>query len=257
MDYPIARHPWNRLVYAKWTDRVIAISEAVREALVKFGLPPERVPLVPSGIEVERFDPDRDARSARALVGFPEVGEDLLCVASLHPRKDHETLLRAFAGLRSRRPGVRLHLVGEGPRRARLEDFASRLGLDGHARFLGRRSDVPDLLAAADLFVLTPRFEGLGVAALEAMAAGRAVVATAVGGLRESVRDRETGRLVPPGDPEAVARALEELLADAAMRARLGRAARKWVEDRYSADEMARSTAAVYEEVLARRRPAR
>ncbi|MGH7151965.1 MAG: glycosyltransferase, partial [Planctomycetota bacterium] len=116
--------------------------------------------------------------------------------------------------------------------------------------FLGERADIPDLLAACDLFVATPRFEGLGVAVLEAMGAGRPVVATEVGGLRESVLAGETGLLVPPETPAALAEALGRLLGDAPARARMGRAGRERVAALFSAAAMAEGTERVYGEVL-------
>jgi glycosyltransferase involved in cell wall biosynthesis len=250
MDYPIARHPLNRLAYGRCTDLVIAISEAVRAALLDFGLPPERVRVVRSGIDLARFDAAADPRAAAARAGLPAAGPLVLCAGSLRPRKDHATLLRAFAVAARALPSARLLLAGEGPERSRLTELSRALDLDGRVLFLGERPDVPDLLAACDLFAASPRLEGLGVSVLEAMGAGRAVVATGVGGLRESVLPGETGLLVPPGDAEGFGAALVRLLADAPARARMGRAGRSRVEALFSAGAMAEGTERVYREAL-------
>jgi glycosyltransferase involved in cell wall biosynthesis len=154
----------------------------------------------------------------------------LLSVGRLRAPKDFTTLVRAVAAL----PDVRLRIAGDGPDRAALEAEIARLGLWGAIELLGERSDVADLLAGADVFVLSSDSEGLPMSVLEAMAAGLPVVATAVGGLSELVRDGETGRLVPPRRPDALADALGPLVADAALRERLGAAGRRHAEAAFS-----------------------
>ncbi|MCI0588843.1 MAG: glycosyltransferase [Planctomycetes bacterium] len=250
MDYRISRHPLNRLAFDRCTDLVIAISEAVRDVLLAFGLPASRVRVVHSGIDLSGFDPSADPRAARARAGLPPEGSLVLCAGSLRPRKDQATLLRAFAAIAPARPDARLLLAGEGPERGRLLELRRALGLEETVLLLGERADMPDLLAACDLFVATPRFEGLGVSVLEAMGAGRAVVATEVGGLRESVLPGVTGLLVPPEDATALAQALDRLLGDAPARARMGKAGRERVAALFSAAAMAEGTERVYGEVL-------
>jgi glycosyltransferase involved in cell wall biosynthesis len=143
-----------------------------------------------------------------------------------------------------------LWVAGDGPERAALTQLAGELGLDDRVRFLGRREDAADLLAACDVFVLPSRLEGLGVAALEAMAARRPVVASAVGGLAEAIVDGETGLLVPPDDVDALATALVRLVDDAVLRDRLGSAGPQRIADAYSAQQMVDAYAALYRDVV-------
>jgi len=167
-----------------------------------------------------------------------------LVVGVLEERKGHATLLEAMArlGAGSR---VRLVFAGSGTRETVLRADAAARGLT--VRFLGFRDDVARCLAAADLAVLPSLHEGLGVAALEAMAAERAVVASRVGGLPEVVVDGETGRLVPPGDPAALRSAIAALVNDPAARARMGAAGAQRVRERFSAVAMADGTLACYQ----------
>ena len=171
----------------------------------------------------------------------------LLVMAALVRRKGIDVLLDALARL-SCPPA--LLVAGEGEERPALEARASALGLAG-VRFLGQRADKGDLLAACDVLVLPSRQEGLGVAALEAMAAGRAVVASDVGGLGQAVVEGVTGLLVPPGDAAALAEAVARLARDPALRASLGAAGPARVEQGFRAECMVASYEALYREVLA------
>jgi L-malate glycosyltransferase len=170
----------------------------------------------------------------------------LLCVANLKAYKGHEHLLGAAALLRARARPCTLVLAGEGEQRPQLERQARRLHLD--VRFLGARTEVGPLLARADVVVLPSLHEGMSNAVMEAMAAGRPVIATAVGGTPELLRDR--GILVPPGDPAALASAIDALLADPVRRASLGAAARRWSHTHLAADSMVDEHIRIYSELL-------
>ena len=148
-----------------------------------------------------------------------------------------------------------LWIAGEGADRESLERISRRLGLADRVRFLGRRTDSPDLLAACDVFVLPSRREGLGVASLEAMAAARPVVASRVGGLAEAVVHERTGLLVPPGDPRALGEALIRLLRDDALRERLGAAGPDRIAEGFAAEQMIEAYEKLYLEVLAEENP--
>jgi glycosyltransferase involved in cell wall biosynthesis len=177
----------------------------------------------------------------------------VLCVAALFERKGIDVLLRALSSLSDEEPVPRVWIVGDGPERPRLERLAARLGVDDRVRFLGRRDDVADLLTACDVYVQPSRHEGLGVAALEAMAAGRPVVASRTGGLAESVVHERTGLLVPAEDPAALAESLARLLEDPALRKRLGSAGPERVTKAYSPGAMVEAYAQLYDEVLRER----
>ncbi len=230
----------------RWVHRraghVTAVSEAVADTVVAMGVPRARITVIPNGVDVSRFDaPAPDRASLGARDGEPVIGS----VGCLAARKDYGTLLEALARLAPRRP-FRVALVGDGPERAALEARAAALGLAGRTAFLGERGDVERLLPAMDVFVLSSREEGIPNALLEAMAAGRPAVATAVGGTPEVLTDGETGWLVPPGDPEALAGALERVLGDPAEAARRGAAARAAAVGRMSIEAMVRGHEAFY-----------
>jgi glycosyltransferase involved in cell wall biosynthesis len=165
----------------------------------------------------------------------------VVVLGALTRRKGHAILLRAAATV----PGLRYVFCGDGEEAPALERAAA--GLAGAVRFAGFRRDIPACLAAADIVAVPSLQEGLGVAALEAMAAARPVVASRVGGLAEAVVDGETGLLVPPGEPAALAAALGRLARDLDLRARLGEAGRARVRARYTSARMAEGTLACYE----------
>jgi glycosyltransferase involved in cell wall biosynthesis len=251
MDYP----PRGLAAYVRWlyrrVDAVIAISSAVRDALVARGVPARRIHVVPSGIDPKRWQKlDRD--EARGELGIAPGDPVIALVGALYPRKGHAVLLEAVALLTGRGLRPTCLFAGSGPEGDSLMARAASLGVERQARWLGRLDDVAPVLAAADLVAVPSLAEGLGVAALEAMAAGRPVVASAVGGLRETVRHEGEGLLVPPGDPAELADALARCLTDAGLRQTLGAAGRTRAE-RFSTLAMARGTESVYERALAAR----
>ena len=141
-------------------------------------------------------------------------------------------------------------IIGGGRREAEMRRLAAELGLAGRVHFLGPRDDVPDLLSALDIFVLPSHSEGVSLALLEAMAASLPVIATRVGGLPEVVTDGENGLLIPPQDPEALATALERLLADPDLAQKLGGNARKQVEANFSLERLGREINEIYGELI-------
>jgi glycosyltransferase involved in cell wall biosynthesis len=171
------------------------------------GIPPGKVRTIANGIRLEDFEPTRSVED-------PHPGGALVLgtVARLTPLKDQKTLLEAFARLRQARSDLSLVLVGDGELRSELESLCGRLEIQQSVQFLGVRRDVHELLKGMDVFVLSSVSEGLPVALLEAMAAGPVVVATRVGSVPNLIRHGETGFLVDPGDPSALASCLEEVL---------------------------------------------
>lgn len=255
MDYaPRGAGPYVRWLYGR-VDAVIAISRAARAALAARGIDAERVAIVPSGVDVESFR-ELDGVAARGTLGIDAAVPVLAIVASLHQRKGHALLLDALARLLADGLEPLCLAAGTGPEGDALQDRAQRLGVASRVRWLGQVADVRTVLAAADVVVMPSLAEGLGVAAIEAMAAGRAVVASAVGGLPELITDGAQGLLVPAGDPAALAAALTRCLSDPDLRARLGAAGRVRAQA-FSTLAMARGTASVYERALAARRTSR
>ena len=227
----------NRIAY-RVADCVLANSPAVARLLTtEEGISPTRVLTVPNFLEIEAFDAPRPEqvvllRSRLGLEGHdhvPVIG----IVARLDPLKDHETLLRAAKLLNDRGRVFRLVIVGDGDRRGVLENLASELGIAGLVRFAGQLPHRPNPNAAFDISVLCSTAEGFPNSVLEAMAAGRPVVATRVGGVPDAVEPERTGLLVPPSDAKALADALDTLLADEGRRVALGTAGRELARERF------------------------
>lgn len=251
VDFLVRRSPGSRLLYALPIDAILAISEGVRDALLRSGVPAARIRVVPSGIDLGPYTVPRDRETVRAREG---IGPDeilVLQVAALAPHKSQRDLLHAARDAIARRPDLRFWIAGEGALRGELERARDALGLGDRVRFLGFREDVPDLLAAADLFCVSSYLEGMGTSTLDAMAAGLPVVATRVGGIPEIVEHGVTGLLVPARDPAALAEALVTLASDPALRERMGREASIKVRA-FSADRTAERTREAYREALAR-----
>jgi glycosyltransferase involved in cell wall biosynthesis len=247
MDRAVKQNARNRLIYGKLVRRAVAISSPVRACLIEGGVAPERVALIHSSIDPRAVVPKRARESVRAELGERPDDVVVLTLAALVERKGIDVLVDALATLPAH---VRAWIAGDGSERASLERRAVERGVAERVRFLGRREDAADLLGACDVFVLPARREGLGVSALEALAAGRAVVASKVGGLAEVVVDGECGLCVPPGDVAALARALEMLVEDRALCERLAAAGPARVASGFLAEQMVASYEKLYREVL-------
>jgi glycosyltransferase involved in cell wall biosynthesis len=250
MDRRVARGWRTRMIYERLVERAVAISPAVKRCLIEGGVPESRIAVISSAVDAASLRPQRTRQEVRRSLGVADDEAVLLVLAALVRRKGIDVLLRALELLA--RDGFRpaLWVAGEGPERASLQELASDAGVADQVRFLGRRTDAADLLGACDIAVVPSRREGLGVAALEAMAAGRALVASAVGGLAEAVVDRGCGLLVAAEDPKALAAALAELLSDASLRDALGAAGRRRVAESFSVEQMVEAYVRLYESVL-------
>lgn len=245
--------PWRRSIAVQRllsgaVGRYLAVSRSVATRLrTDLRIPPGKIRVIPNGVDAAQiarpFDPLLRATLTR--------GADrpvILTLARLNPQKGLRYLLEAAAQV----PEACFVVAGEGDERAALEAGAAALGLDGRFRLLGQRDDVPELLASCDMVVLPSLFEGLPLAVLEGMAAGRPVVATDVDGVGEAISDGETGLLVPPAQPASLARAIRRLLADAELGVRLATAARARVRDHFSAEAMVAGVCETYEQLLTR-----
>ncbi|GGP77667.1 glycosyltransferase [Saccharothrix coeruleofusca] len=234
-DYPRAARVLKRTSRA-----VVAVAAATADRLRAAGLTAPAPVVIPNAVFTQPPRGDRDALRAR-LGTAPDVPV-ALCLARLEPQKRHDVLLRAWAEVGG---DAVLWLAGDGSLRAESQRRACELGVAGRVRFLGTRSDVPDLLAAADVTVLTSDWEGMPVAVLESLAAGRPVVATGVDGVREALAGGG-GIVVPRRSPAATAKALRELLFDAGLRARMAAEGLAAVRRDHDPDAFMRS----YDELL-------
>jgi glycosyltransferase involved in cell wall biosynthesis len=234
-------------VQSRLIDRYVAVSSAVKDRLCKsLAVPTRKVVVVHNGVEVAA-PPDIDVGAVRReLVGPDERRRIAFTPARLHEQKGHAFLIRAAVSL----PDVVFLLAGTGPAEAELRALAARLGVAERVRFLGFQTDVPKILAACDLFVLPSLYEGLPITVLEAMAAGKPIVATAVDGTKEALVDGESGLVVPARDPVALAAAISRLTSDAELASRLARAARIRVEREFSGRQMAAGVSAIYDTLL-------
>lgn len=225
-------------------DRVLALSEEDLRGQLRYGLAPRsRYRVIQNGIACPA---EADVRPRPRVAGRgPVIGS----VGRLTREKGHALLLEGIARLRPRCPTLRVRIVGGGPEEAALREQARRAGLDDCVEWAGHRSDVMRQLAEMDVYVHPALYEGQGLAILEAMACGRPVIATAVGGVPAVVRDGETGVLVPPRDPAALAEAVERLWNDPARAERLARNARAFVEKAFPVEAMVKAYERLYRDL--------
>ncbi len=245
---------------ASMSDTVLACSEAVRRHAIRaYGLRHGHVRTLRNALPdpgASWSDPARRARARQELGAAP--GEQLIGTVGrlIEPKKGIPVFLTAARSLAEKLPDVRFVIVGDGPARSRLEETATRLGVAHRTTFAGERRDIPRVMDALDLLVQPSNWEGFGLTLLEAMAVGRPIVATRVGGIPEVVLDGRTGTLVPPGDPDALAGACFDLLADGERAARFGEAGRERVRAEFSIDRLVNDTASLYRELHDRARRA-
>jgi glycosyltransferase involved in cell wall biosynthesis len=237
------------------TDRIICVSEAERQAaLVRAICPPERLVVIPNGLDIEAFDRMAAAEVERGQFGLTDGDFVIGTVGRLDPQKGHAHLLRAAALVLERHPEARFLIVGDGELRSVLEQQARDAGIADRVVFVGRYEPAAALYRLMDLFVLPSLWEGAPYSPLEAMAAGLPVVCSDVGGCRDIVADGETGFLVPPAQPHALAERVLELLEHRDRARAMGRAGRQRVEERLSLERMLLATADLYRQVLTGRR---
>lgn len=229
-----------------FADRVIAVSNRMAGTLKDEGYRPALVTSIHNGIDLRKVMAMRRPQDMTRELGVDDGTIVFGTVGRLSPVKGHDTFLRAARLILDQEPGARFVIAGGGPLEQQLAELASGLGIDHACRFLGPRADVYDLMSAMDVFVLPSLNEGIPMAVLEAMAVGTPVVASAVGGLPEVVRDRVTGLLVPPADERALADACLELARDRELARRLATEGRRVVEGEFSRDRNGRALMETY-----------
>ena len=238
----------------RMVDSVAVVAEYLKRELVRWEkFAPRSIDVLPNGVEEDRFTAHIDPLAARATLGLTAGAPVVSCVARLAAVKNHPLLLSAWRRIADERPNATLLLAGVGPDGDALVALTGKLGLTKNVRFLGDWDDVPSVLAASDLHVLASHSEGMSLTLLEAMAAGRASVATAVGGNPEVLEHGRTGLLVPAGDVGKLASSIASLLADRALGARMGEAARETFRRRFTLGGMVRAYEALYLRTLGER----
>ena len=226
MDKKFHRRIINKLLTG-FTDKVIAVSEAVKSDIVRYdSVPEEKVDVIYNGIDTGSFL-RADGSKIRSEFGIPATVPVIGTVGRLSPQKGQKYLLEAIARAVKKHPHIVLLIVGNGPINDELREYASTLGIKEHAIFTGARKDIPVLLAAMDVFVFPSLWEGLGNALIEAMAAGKPIIASDLPPVREVINSHEVGILVPAADYREIASALERLLSDKELSNAMGEAARK------------------------------
>jgi glycosyltransferase involved in cell wall biosynthesis len=244
-----------------WLDRLtfglslgyVSNSQAAVDFLSSRGYSREKFWVIHNGIDTESFLPKTEEAKLQIKKRFhvPVNRMVIACIANLRQPKGHADLIKALSRLKQTREDVLLVLVGDGPLRPTLEKLVKQLGLTENVLFMGflGHDKIPEILAIVDVFVLPSLVEGLPTAVVEAMAAACPVVVTRVGGTPEVVNDGETGFLVDPGDPATLAERIAQLLSDGDLRRKMGEAARKRVEEKFSLENMVRQYEALYKEV--------
>jgi glycosyltransferase involved in cell wall biosynthesis len=240
----------DRELIARWSDAFIAVSRADRRRMIEIErIPFERIRFIPNGIASRAPTRGHDLRAELGVGSGPLVG----AVGALRPQKGYDVLIQATAHLREDHPDLHVLITGDGPEKARLEALISELGLGDTVLLLGRRLDVPDLLAELDVAACASHFEGSPLAVMEYMEAGLPIVATRVGGVPDLIEDGVHGLLVEPGDPAGLAMAIGDLLSGRARASALGTCARARRRLEFDLDVMVHNIEELYEELLAAR----
>ncbi len=232
--------------------KIIAVSVEVSNARSHPFLS-RKITTIRNGVDPSQFDVRVDRQQYVSELGLREKSVIVGIVARFEPQKAHDVFLQAMALVLAKRNDVSALLVGDGFGKADMVKLATDMGLRDRVVFAGVREDVPQILNLIDIFALSSDWEGLPMTILEAMACGKPVVSTDVGGVREAVVNGETGLLVPPRKPDLLAEAILRLVGDPDLRSAMGRKGRELLLQRFSAEAMTRATEKVYEEALASR----
>lgn len=243
MDYAVKRDWYHRHLYNRRVDGIVAISQKIADLLAEGGVRREKIRVIHSGVDPAPF---QKAKAAELKSDLPVIGT----VAVLEERKGHRFLLEAAALLKQQGHRLTYLFAGDGSEKERLKRIAVQLGLQEEVIFLGFVSDIPSFLAKVGIFVLPSLYEGLGVSVLEAMAAGKPVVASGVGGLPEVVEDRVTGLLVPPGDSWALARAISTLVSEKGLMREMGDKGCQRIQRHFTMQQMAEKNEDYYYQLL-------
>jgi glycosyltransferase involved in cell wall biosynthesis len=252
VDFSIFRHSFlglSGIKYRYMAEYFIAISHKIKDVMVADGVSAERIFVVHSGIDLKRFEGVTGDHLIQEFNIEPDE-KVVINVAHLAGHKGQQFLVRAIPRVVEKFPEVRFFIVGKGELLAELKVLASSLGITRKLVFTGFRSDVGAFYKIADLFVMSSVQEGLGTAVLDALAEGKAVVATDCGGIPEIIRDGQTGRLVEPANPEALARGIIDALRHPELARQMANRGRRLVQNQFSIEAMAENNLAVYRMLL-------
>jgi glycosyltransferase involved in cell wall biosynthesis len=229
----------------------IAVSDQVANSMVEvIGPIQDKITVICNGVDTRRYGQAVDRTLVRSQLGLEANTRLIAIVATLREAKGHRYMIEAMASIVPRHPDLHVLFIGDGELREELQARVKRLDLCNHVHFLGNRHDVPELLAASDFFVLPSVREGLSMALLEAMATGLPIVATEVSGTGQVIIPNKTGILVPPGDVQRLAQAIEQLIADPIQTRAMGAAAKQRVEAGFSAQKQVDEHLALYRRLL-------
>jgi glycosyltransferase involved in cell wall biosynthesis len=250
--YSFSNRPRSQVllrILSKMADVVTGVSDPVSSFLRdRVGIPAQKIMTIRNGIDISTYRCVKPI--ARSEWGWNNQDVVVGCVARLEPEKGVAILLEAFRLVLTHQPHAKLLIAGDGGEREQLRSTAGRLGLNGSVQFLGIRSDIPEVLATCDVVALPSIYEGLPMALLEAMAAGKAVVATRVGAIPDVIREGRSGMLVPPASAASMAEALSVLVGNQGKRQEMGAEAFKVVEADYSFSHMLQTYESLYRSVL-------
>jgi len=236
---------------SRFADWAISNSRAGRDFLIQRGIKPSRVKVIYNGINLDRLHPDRESvERVRQKIGIPQGGKVVGMMARMFPPKNHALFLQAAALVNQSAPQTRFALLGDGPLRGSLEEMSRKLRLESEIVFLGEQQDVGTYLSSFDIAVMSSDTEGCSNSLLEAMALGIPVIATDVGGNREVVSPGENGLLVPPGNAEALAKAIITVLENPGLVKSMGEKARQRVVTEFSLERMVSQYESLYQETL-------
>jgi glycosyltransferase involved in cell wall biosynthesis len=242
----------RRYMFAEWVlshfaHKVVGVSDHTSDNLVRYEhISRKKIVTIPNGIVGTRFRQPIDVEAKRRELGIPPTGPVIGIGARLTEQKGITYLLKALPTVLAQHPSLTVIVAGNGPLLPDLKGEAAALGLEQRVRFVGPRTDMPEIIRLFDIYVLPSLWEGLPIVLLEAMAAGCPIVATRVGGNAVAVSEGRNGLLVPPADPPALAKALSDLLSDAALRQRMSAVGQAMFDRDFSADEMTRKYEALY-----------
>jgi glycosyltransferase involved in cell wall biosynthesis len=237
--------------YLRFFDRIIAVSDAVRQSMLSFGIKSRLISVIPNGINLEQFTPSRGRNGhLRRALGIDERARVIGAVGRLSPEKGFTVFLHAAKKILTELPQTWFLIVGDGPLKSQLSQYAKGLGIEDRVVFTGFHTNIADIYSAMDVYVLSSLREGTPMALLEAMAMKLPAVATDVGGVSRILRHNHNGVLLSSPDARTISEAVLWLLNNPSESARLGHAARTTVTDEFSAHRMAHDYEQVYSDIL-------